>query len=196
MKSPICRNASSGSGDLLAFLLVWAIAVTGSVANVYSQGSIESFTGFKRDTDAPINIEADTLDVNDKSKIAVFRGDVRAHQGTFLLRSKELRITYKGDNGGSSMGSEITRIEAKEKVLITSVGEQSASSEWANFDVASNTIEIGGNVILTQGKNVLKCGTMFIDLNTGRSRCNTRDGRVRGIFNPKKTSRPASSKTN
>ena len=191
MKSPICWKFISGRGKSVPTLLVLVVLLAVGIQKIHGQGAVESFTGFKRNSDAPINIEADTLDVNDKSKIATFRGDVRANQGTFILRSKELRITYKGGKGGSSMGSEIIRIEAKEKVLITAGGDQTASSEWAKFDILKNTIEIGGNVILSQGQNVLKCGSMMIDLNTGKSRCNTRDGRVRGIFSPKKAIKPA-----
>jgi len=196
MKRHMPRKKSSMRTFVIPLSLVLTVLLGIRSDTVIAQGAIESFTGFKRDSNAPINIEADTLDVNDKRKVAVFKGDVRAYQGTFMLRSKELRITYAGGNQGSAMGSDITKIEAKEKVLITSEGDQSASSEWAKFDVVRNSIEIGGNVVLTQGQNVLKCGTMVINLNTGKSRCNTRDGRVRGIFSPKNSIKVPRSRTN
>ncbi len=153
----------------------------------YAQGLVESFTGFTRETDAPISIEADRLDIDDNKKTAIFKGNVIAGQDGFAIRSRELQITYSGGGGnGSTMGSKVTRVQARHKVLITSRDNQSTSSDWADFDVAKNQIVIGGNVVLTQGDNILKCGTMNIDLNSGRTRCNTRDGRVRGVFSPKK----------
>ena len=40
---------------------------------------------FKTDPNAPINIEADQLEINDTAKVAIFRGNVRADQGGFII---------------------------------------------------------------------------------------------------------------
>ena len=43
---------------------------------------------FKTDPNAPMDIEADTLDVYDADKQAVFRSNVKAQQGDFVVRTE------------------------------------------------------------------------------------------------------------
>ena len=52
---------------------------------------------FKTDPNAPIDIEAEQLDIDDHKQTATFRGDVQAVQGTFSIRTPELAATYSGD---------------------------------------------------------------------------------------------------
>jgi len=88
-------------------------------------------------------------------------------------------------------GTQITKIEAKGDVVITSQNDQTTSIEWALYDVPSQQVTVGGNVVLTQGKNVLKGDRLVIDLKTGESRFdNTGNnavagGRIRALFMPK-----------
>ena len=51
---------------------------------------------FKTDPKAPIDIEADTLDVYDTAKQAVFRGNVKSQQGDFIVRTVEMISFYSG----------------------------------------------------------------------------------------------------
>ena len=57
------------------------------------------FGSFKSDPNAPIEIEADTLDVLDASKKAVFTGNVWAKQGEMVVRTVELTAFYTGQSG-------------------------------------------------------------------------------------------------
>ena len=54
---------------------------------------------FKTDPTAPIDVEAGRLDVDDRSKQAVFKSDVRAVQADFVVRTSELRAYYTGAAG-------------------------------------------------------------------------------------------------
>jgi lipopolysaccharide export system protein LptA len=86
--------------------------------------------------------------------------------------------------------TQITKIEAKGDVIITSEDDQTTTSDWALYDLPSQQVTVGGNVVLTQGKNVLKGDRLVIDLTTGESRFeNTGDtaagGRIRALFMPK-----------
>src|SRR5262249_61208172 len=49
---------------------------------------------FKMDPNAPMDIEADTLDVYDAEKRAIFRGNVKSKQGDFVVRTVELIAFY------------------------------------------------------------------------------------------------------
>jgi lipopolysaccharide export system protein LptA len=86
--------------------------------------------------------------------------------------------------------TQITKIEAKGDVIIESEDDQTTTSDWALYDLPSQLVTVGGNVVLTQGKNVLKGNRLVIDLKTGESRFeNTGNtaagGRIRALFMPK-----------
>lgn len=167
-------------------------------------------TAYKGNADKPVNIEADVLEVDDRKKTAVFRGNVSATQGDVNLRSKEVYVTYNGSSNKTASadnaapgaaapfggGGEITQIDAKGDVVVTMKpskdGEkpQTAQSDWAIFDVKKQLVTLGGDVRLAQGENVLRGSKLIVDLNTGLSRVeNTgnpggKPGRVGGVFTP------------
>ena len=146
------------------------------------------FGSFKSDPNAPMEIEADTLDVHDASKRAVFNGDVWAQQGGMVIRAAELTAIYTGQSGlglaaaatedkGTKAGAaQIVRVEAKRKVLITSKDGQSASADWANFEVKANTALLGGGVVVMRGKDMAEGPRLKIDLTTGMYRFELEEG--------------------
>jgi lipopolysaccharide transport protein LptA len=144
---------------------------------------------FKTDPGAPVQIEATRLDVDDTVKQAVFTGDVRAVQGDFIIRAAEITAAYTGSaglNGAAAdttkqTAAQLSRIKAKTKVQITSKDGQSATGDWADFDPKANMATLGGDVVLTQGKNVVRGTKLVIDMNTGESVIKTEavaDGRA------------------
>jgi len=187
-------------------------------APLAAQTLTNSFGGLTENSKDPIDIESDVLVVHDKQKYATFKGNVKAVQGTTTLRAKELNVHYVGgDNlasgakkeggdqtapatkvadaqggGGAAekKDAQITKIEAKGDVVITSKDDQTTTSDWALYDLPAQLVTVGGNVVLTQGKNVLKGDRLVIDLKTGESRFeNTGNaaagGRIRALFMPK-----------
>ncbi|MHA1165392.1 MAG: LptA/OstA family protein [Alphaproteobacteria bacterium] len=128
-----------------------------------------SLGGFSSSSNQPIDIESDTLEVQDANKIAIFSGNVKAVQGKMIMRSKRLKVKYAGGENDAaagantaeskkkSGGSRITSIRAEGKVLINTADDQTVTSDWALFDVISQTVTIGGNVVLSQaGANFLR----------------------------------------
>jgi lipopolysaccharide export system protein LptA len=184
---------------------------------VQAQGLTTDFSAYQGNADKPIDIEADLLEVDDRQKQATFRGNVLARQGDFSLRSRELIVSYSGraaaaasqtaraetapaataDATRGDAPADITRIEAKGGVIVGTRDKQTATSEWADFDVKAQVITIGGNVVLSQGDNVLRGDRLVIDLKTGRSRFEVaaQDGtgqqRIRGLFQPRARTNPA-----
>jgi len=142
------------------------------------QGSV--FGTFKTDPNAPIDIEADTLDVHDQAKQAIFRGKVKSQQGDFIVRTIEMTVFYTGQSGfglprsgdeaADKGGSQLTRVEARQKVLIVSKDGQTATGDWANFDVKANTVLMGDHVVVSRGKDVAEGPRLKIDLTTGMYR--------------------------
>jgi lipopolysaccharide transport protein LptA len=136
---------------------------------------------FKTDPNAPMDIDADTLDVHDTAKQAIFRGNVKAQQGDFVMRTVEMIAFYSGqtglgapsaptDDAAARGGAQLVRVEAKQKVLITSKEGQTATGDWAIFDVKANTVLLGGRVVVSRGKDVAEGPRLKIDLTTGMYR--------------------------
>ena len=139
---------------------------------------------FQTDPNAPIDIDADVLDVDDTARTATFHGDVQAVQGEFTIRTVELVATYSGQAGVNLMqqpeqpgaqkaSAQLQRVQARKKVVVTSKSDQSATGDWADFDVKANTVTLGGDVVLNQGRNVVRGPRLVIDMVTGISRMET-----------------------
>ena len=153
-----------------------AAAAAAAAAGSAPEGVLGSF---KTDPNAPMDIDAEVLEVFDAEKKAVFSGNVKAQQGDVVIRTVELVAHYSGQAGlGFSSGdaapdkaqSQITRIETKQKVLITTKDGQSASGDWAIFDTKANTVQLGDNVVVTRGKDVAQGPRLKIDLTSGMYR--------------------------
>ena len=54
-------------------------------------------------------------------------------------------------------------------VIVTSKNGQKATGDWADYDVKKNEVILGGDVILTQEKNVVRGTKLRIDMLTGKS---------------------------
>jgi len=133
---------------------------------------------FKADPNAPMDIDAETLDVFEHARQALFKGAVKAQQGDFMVRSQEMVAHFVGQTGigtpppGTDLqGAQIQRIEARQKVVITSKEGQTATGDHAVFDVKSNSVLLTGQqVVVTRGKDVVQGSRLKIDLTTGMYR--------------------------
>jgi lipopolysaccharide transport protein LptA len=135
---------------------------------------------FKTDPNAPYDVLADRLDIDDAAKAAVFTGNVAAVQGDFTIRSAELTAFYNGNAGlGASAdatkagAASLTHIQARKKVSVLSKDGQTATGDWAEVDVKANVATLGGAVVLTQGKNIVRGTKLLIDMNTGEATIKT-----------------------
>ncbi len=149
-------------------------------------------TSFVSD-DEPIDIAADELVLDQEKKLATFTGNVDAVQGTLNLKSEELIIYYTqasdenqetaGDGGGRT---NIRQIDARGDVRLATLTE-TASGDWAIYDIEKGVITLGGKVTLTRGENILQGAKLIVDVETGNSRLlSSKSGkeRVRGLFVP------------
>ncbi|MET0651350.1 MAG: LptA/OstA family protein, partial [Hyphomicrobiaceae bacterium] len=150
-----------------------------AAAEMASNAQGEMFGSFKMDPNAPMDIEANTLEVFDATKQAVFRTNVKAQQGDLVIRTVELTAHYTGASAfgmggagddGKGVASQLTRVDAREKVLITSKDGQTATGDWATFDVKANTVLLVGHVVVSRGKDVAEGPRLKIDLTTGMYR--------------------------
>jgi LPS export ABC transporter protein LptC/lipopolysaccharide transport protein LptA len=181
--------SGAGEGQTHANDKIAQASGKGSDARVSSIAS----SAFKGDPNAPVDVEANTLDVDDKRKEALFAGRVLVSQGPMTLTADHLTALYSGEAGlagagaatgatnARTGGTELNRIKAKGKVFVNSkAAGQNAKGDWADIDLKANTIVLGGDVVLNQGKNVIKATVLRIDLVTGNAVVETSEGEDTG----------------
>jgi lipopolysaccharide export system protein LptA len=156
-----------------------------------------AFQGFTRNRKDPVKIEANSLEVRDKDKTAVFSGNVVVIQGETTMRCRELIVHYEGGmlaadakapkKQQNASAQRIRRLEANGGVIVTAT-DQRATGDRGVFEMQTNIVTLTGNVVVTQGPNVMQGDTLVVDLTSGRSRLDAaRKGgsqRVHGLFVP------------
>jgi len=123
-----------------------------------AQATGDAFSGFRSDNNAPIQIEADSLEVRDAEKRAdgsVSPGGVGGNQG-------------------------ISRIEANGKVIVTS-GNNTATGGKAVLNMKTQIVVLsGGRVVLTQCNNVIVGKKLTVNLTNNKASLS--GGRVSAVL--------------
>jgi len=154
--------------------------------------------------DQPIQIEAATLEVRNKNKMATFSGDVQVVQGDTTIKCPTLVVFYGPEEKpnasaaqpaansppetGTGQKQNIRRIEARGGVTVTSK-DQTATGDLGIYDLKAKLITLTGNVVVTQGQNVMHGDRVVVDMVTGNARvesAETAPGRVRALILPSK----------
>lgn len=177
---------------LRSFAVVIMFSAAPSQTLAQSQGPSGGPSGAGTlDSDQPIDISADNLEVRQDKNLAIFTGNVIAVQGGIKLRAEQLRVWYRPSsakaNSGGKGESTIIRIDAINKVFVSTETE-TAQGDLGIYDVADQLLTLTGTVILTRGESVLRGKKLVMNMATGQSRIS--GGRVHGRFvPPKRTSK-------
>lgn len=173
-------------------LFALALALVATPALGAAEGGMsEAFKGFGSNGKDPIQIEADSLEVLDKDRNAVFTGNVNVRQKDTVMRTQRLKVFYEGKaaeglaQAATDQNQQIRRFEAEGKVLITQK-DQTVTGDRGWFDMRGQTAQITGSVVLTQGKNVARGDRLQIDLKSGQYKLDNSSGRVQLILEPQK----------
>jgi lipopolysaccharide export system protein LptA len=137
-------------------------------------GSSSLFGNTAKDKDfgkLPTNITSDTLSLNAKDRVFVYKGNVVVTQGDMTLTSKVVEGNYNDQN-------QIQKIIAKGDVVITKQ-EIKATSQLATYDAVSSIVTLTDNPQLQQGESVLIADRIKVYLNEDRSQA---EGNVRVTF--------------
>jgi len=137
-------------------------------------GSSSLFGNTAKDKDfgqLPTNITSDTLSLNAKDRVFVYKGNVVVTQGDMTLTSKVVEGNYNDQN-------QIQKIVAKGDVVITKQ-EIKATSQLATYDAVSSIVTLTDNPQLQQGESVLIADRIKVYLNEDRSQA---EGNVRVTF--------------
>ena len=175
--------------------ILWAAAALLAVM-VPAQAQQEGgrLTGLKLDSDKPIEIESDQLEVRENDGVAVFTGNVSVVQGPTLMRSGKMTVYYNKDSqkggGSAATGSaDIDRLIVEDKVYVKSEN-QVATGDTGSFDMRSEVLVLSGKeVVLTEGDNVVVGCKLTVQMATGLAQLDgcggeAGGGRVKMLLKP------------
>jgi lipopolysaccharide export system protein LptA len=171
---------------------------------------VQSLIQGQNNNDQPVQIEAASLEVRDKNKLATFSGDVQVVQGDTTMKCQKLLVFYgqeigiaqQGGGGtelkppqasqpGSKNPQNIRRIEAHGGVTVVTK-DQSASGDLGIYDLQAKTITLTGNVVVSQGQNVIHGEKVVVDTVTGNAKVESSNqgggatpSRVRALIQPR-----------
>jgi lipopolysaccharide export system protein LptA len=154
---------------LAALLFVTLLPVS-----MMAQGAQVAFGNTQQDSNLPVEVTADDLNVNQADGTAIFTGNVLIGQGEMRLSAPRVLVVYNEDQ------SRIRRLEATGGVTLVS-GEDAAEAQQADYNMDDGVIEMQGDVLLVQGPQALTGDRMYVDTRAGTARVS---GRVKTILQP------------
>lgn len=172
---------------LAASLSVVAVTATAALAQVKQEQPVSALKG--HNTNAPVDVTSDRIEVQERADRAVFTGNVHATQGDMTLETPRLTVAYSTASGtGGSTNVQINRLDAAGGVVVRDPTE-TAKGDFGIYDLDRKLITLIGNVQLTRDNNQVNGARLVIDLNSGRAvidggppGVNSSGGRVSGHF--------------
>lgn len=157
----------------------FAIAVISAAAFAQTQTQAPGISALKgHNTNAPVDVTAQRLEVQDRADRAVFAGDVHATQGDMTLDTQRLTVAYSNkpgaaqtataQTGGNGAGIQIDRLDATGGVTVRSPSE-TAKGDFGVYDLNRKLITLVGNVELVRGDSNILGSRLMIDLTSGRA---------------------------
>ncbi|HVF83882.1 MAG TPA: LptA/OstA family protein [Sphingomicrobium sp.] len=140
---------------------VLALPMALGSAAIAQQEPVSALKG--HNSDAPVDVAADRIEVQDRSDRAIFSGNVRVKQEALTLETARLTINYS-----STGGIEIDRLDAAGGVVVRSPSE-TARGSFGVYDLDRKLITLLGDVQLNRGGSVVNGNRLVIDLNSGRA---------------------------
>ena len=150
----------------------------------------------KADRDKPVNLEADSVTLDDIKKVSVYQGNVILSQGTLMLRADRVQVT-QNETGLDKVSATGRPVAFRQKVE----GRDEFIEGFANridFDSVNSQLELIGQARLRRNGDELRGEQISYNANTefykvvGQPGAQTPAGRVRAVIRPKpRTDQPA-----
>ena len=149
----------------------------------------------KTDRDKPVNLEADTVTLDDVRKISVYQGNVILTQGTLMLRADQVQVTQNA-SGLDKISATGRPASFRQKVDGRDEFIEGFSSR-IEYDGVNSQLELIGQAQLRRGSDELRGAQISYNANTefykvvGQPDAKTPAGRVRAVIRPKPRTQPA-----
>jgi lipopolysaccharide export system protein LptA len=151
-------------------------------------------------SNAPVDITADELETQNNACTSIWRGHAEALQDNARLRADVLTADFevKGGAGGGRSGGcgDLLRLRADGSVYYVTP-TQKVHGDNAIYVAADDTLTVTGDVVATQGQNVLRGTKMVFNTRTGQGHMEgavkgrNKAERPRGVFYPRQSGRPS-----
>ncbi|MCZ2327944.1 LptA/OstA family protein [Bartonella sp. F02] len=166
----------------IGLYLALSVGILG-LGTVYGYAAKTHFGIDLSNSKEPVELYANSLEVQDKEGIAIFCGNVSLTQGENLLRTSKLVVYYDKEYeeiDGNQVSAKsvlpmgfgstaIKRMEASGKVYIKTA-TQIATGDEGVFDGKSNIVVLTGrNVMLIDGDNIAKGCKLTVNMKTGKA---------------------------
>ncbi|MDJ0613242.1 MAG: lipopolysaccharide transport periplasmic protein LptA [Rhizobiaceae bacterium] len=154
-----------------------------------AQSASNAFKGMGNN-DEPIQIEADKLEIIDNQNTALLTGNVSVVQGTTILKARQIKVFYLRSEDQSETNSGIRKIDASGKVAIRSE-DNHVTADKASVDMVKEFVTLTGNVLISQGQNIVKGCIVTVDLKRNVSNVkpcgdtSSSGGRIKLLLDPK-----------
>lgn len=143
----------------------------------------------KADRDKPVNLEADTVTLDDINKVSVYQGNVVLTQGTLMLRADRVQVTQnaEGLDKVSAVGRPVAfrqKADGRDEYI-------EGYADRIEYDGTSGQLELIGQAQLRRGSDELHGAQISYNANTGfykvvgQPNARTPSGRVRAVIRPK-----------
>ncbi|MBV8908450.1 MAG: OstA family protein [Sphingomonas sp.] len=162
-------------------------ALSGTAAFSQTQ-QVQPVSALKgHNSNAPVDVTAERIEVQDRADRAIFAGNVHVTQAELTLDTPRLTVAYSGGQGAGS-NVQIRRLDAAGGVVVKSPSE-TAKGDFGVYDLDRKLITLIGNVQLNRDQNQVNGARLVIDLESGRAvvdggppGVNQSGGRVTGHF--------------
>lgn len=149
----------------------------------------------KADREKPVNIEADSLKVDDVRKIAIYEGHVVLTQGTLKITAD--RVEVRQDDQGFTTGDALGKPAYFRQKMDPKAGEKPEpggeyAEGWAErieYDSRGDKVRLVGQARLKRGEEELRGNLITYDGSSGfyqaQGSISGAPGRVRAVIRPK-----------
>jgi len=149
----------------IGIILAITAAAGAAGAQVRQQQPVSALKG--HNSNAPVDVTADRIEVQDRADRAIFAGNVHVTQAELTLETPRLTVAYSGGQGGGT-NVQIRRLDAAGGVVVRSPSE-TARGDFGVYDLNRKLITLVGNVQLNRGESQIIGSRLVIDLNSGRA---------------------------
>ena len=143
----------------------------------------------REDRQAPVDIEADRVSIDDRNKVHVFEGHVKLTQGSLMIQSDKLVVIQNASGfqagtatgGRNGLASFRQRREGSEQYV-------EGEAERIEYDAASERTRLYNRARVSSGGDVVQGQFIEYDAISERYRVlgtPSQDGRVRATIQPK-----------
>jgi lipopolysaccharide export system protein LptA len=171
-------------------IMRWQILTMAMLATVCLDANAE-----RADRDQPVNVEADSVEIDDQKREAVFLGNVVLTQGTLMLKADRIVVkqSESGFQSGIAYGKPVYFRQKREGSDDFIEGQ----AERLVYNAEAEKVELFINAKLKRGGDEIRGNyisynalTEFFEVNSGDSNARTPGeprGRVHAIIQPRNT---------